>query len=118
MDLVALSGLKSDRSAAQEIHRIKETVMAKVIEFYIPKSFRNPFVRPAQLQPGKLIDFSSQAKKSLPTRPAGEVLGWLLMETESAVAIGSEWASRLQGWLGRGHCMSCNATVIESTAGG
>ncbi len=95
MDLVALSGLKSDRSAAQEIHRIKEMVMAKVIEFYIPKSFRNPFVRAAQLQPGKLIDFSSQAKKSLPTRPAGEVLGWLLMETESDVAIGSQWSSRL-----------------------
>jgi hypothetical protein len=69
--------------------------MAKVIEFCIPKKFRNPFVRPAQLQPGKLIEFSSQAKKSVPTRPAGEVLGWLLMETESDVAIGSQWSSRL-----------------------
>jgi len=49
--------------------------MAKVIEFYVPKNFRNPFVRAAQPQPGKVIEFSSQAKKSVPTRPAGEVLG-------------------------------------------
>jgi hypothetical protein len=82
MDLVGLSGLKPDRSAAQEIHRIKEMVMAKVIKFYIPKSFRNPFVRPAQLQPGKLIDFSSQAKKSLLTRPADAVVAWLLEATD------------------------------------
>jgi hypothetical protein len=81
MDLVGLSGLKSDRSAAQEIHRIKEMVVAKVIKFYIPKSFRNPFVRAAQPQPGKLIEFSSQAKKSLQTRSAGGVLAWLLEAT-------------------------------------
>jgi hypothetical protein len=90
MDLVGLSGLKSDRSAAQEIHRIKEMVMAKVIEFYIPKSFRNPFVRPAQLQPGKLIDFSSQTKKSAPTRPGGGVLAWLLAAATPNRAVGSE----------------------------
>ena len=90
MDFVGLSGLKSDRTAAQEIHRIKEMVMAKVIKFYIPKSFRNPFVRPAQLQPGKLIDFSSQAKKSLPTQPADAVVAWLLEATEPNRAVGSE----------------------------
>jgi len=64
--------------------------MAKVIEFYVPKNFRNPFVRPAQLQPGKLIEFSSQAKKSIPTRPAGGVLAWLLEATEPNRAVGSE----------------------------
>ncbi len=69
--------------------------MAKVIEFYVPKNFRNAFVLAAQPQPGKVIEFSSQAKKSVPTRPAGEVLGWLLMETESDVAVGSQWPSRL-----------------------
>jgi len=63
--------------------------MAKVIEFYIPKSFRNPFVRPAQLQPGKLIDFSSQAKKS-PTQPADAVVAWLLEATEPNRAVVSE----------------------------
>jgi hypothetical protein len=62
--------------------------MAKVIEFYIPNSFRNPFVRPAQLQPRKLIEFSSQAKKSVPTRPAGGVLA--LEATEPNRAVGSE----------------------------
>jgi hypothetical protein len=67
--------------------------MAKVIEFYVPKSFRNPFVRAAQPQRGKGIQFSSQAKqakKSVPTRPACEVLGWLLAVTESDVAVGIE----------------------------
>jgi hypothetical protein len=47
--------------------------MAKVIEFYVPKNFRNPFVRAAQPQPGKLIEFCSQAQKSVRTRPAGGV---------------------------------------------
>ena len=64
--------------------------MAKVIEFYVPKNFRNPFVRAAQPQPGKVIEFSSQAKKSVPTRPAGEVLGWLLTVTGSDLAVGIE----------------------------
>jgi hypothetical protein len=64
--------------------------MAKVIEFYIPKSFRNPFVRPPDPQPGKLLEFSSQPKKSLPTRSAGGVLAWLLEATEPNRAVGSE----------------------------
>jgi hypothetical protein len=73
-----------------EIHRIKEIVMAKVIEFYVPRNFRNPFVRAAQPQPGKVIEFCSQAKKSVPTRPAGGVLGWLLAVSESDLAVGIE----------------------------
>jgi hypothetical protein len=64
--------------------------MAKVIEFCIPKNFRNPFVRTAQPQRGKVIEFTSRAKKSAPTRPAGEVLGWLLALTESDLAVGIE----------------------------
>lgn len=64
--------------------------MAKVIEFYVPKNFRNPFARPTQLQPGKVIEFCSEAKKSVPTRPAGKVLGWLLAVTESDLAVGIE----------------------------
>jgi hypothetical protein len=62
--------------------------MAKIIEFCIPKSSRNPFVRPAEPQPG--IDFSSQAKKSLPTRQGGAVVAWLLEATEPNRAVGSE----------------------------
>jgi len=68
--------------------------MAKVIEFYMPKNFGKAFVRAAQPQPGKIIEFCSKAKKSFPTRPAGEVLGWLLMATVCDVAVGGEWPSR------------------------
>jgi hypothetical protein len=64
--------------------------MAKVIVFYVPKNFRNAFVRPAQPQPGKVIEFCSQAKKSLPPRPTGGAPGWLLAETESDLAVGIE----------------------------
>jgi hypothetical protein len=38
--------------------------MAKVIEFYVPKSFRKPLKWAPQLQCGKVIEFCSQAKKS------------------------------------------------------
>jgi len=62
--------------------------MAKLIEFYIPRSFRNSFARTAQPQRRKVIEFSSQDKKSVPTRPAGEGLGWLLALAESDLAVG------------------------------
>jgi hypothetical protein len=64
--------------------------MAKVIEFYVPKKFRNPFVRRAKPQPGKLVEFRSQAKTSVPNRPASGVLAWLLAATESDLAVGIE----------------------------
>jgi hypothetical protein len=64
--------------------------MAKVIEFYLQAKFRTPFVRAAQPQPGKVIEFCSEAKKSVPARPAGEDLGWLLAMTESDLAVGIE----------------------------
>ena len=67
--------------------------MAKGIEFYIPKNFRNTFVRAGQPQPGKVIEFCSQSKKSGPTRPAGGVLRWLLAGAESNRAVGSESSS-------------------------
>ena len=38
--------------------------MAKVIEFYVPKNFRKPSKCASQLQCGKIIEFSSQTKKS------------------------------------------------------
>ena len=43
---------------------IKETVMAKVIEFYTPKNFRKPLNRTLQLQRGKVIEFCMHTKKS------------------------------------------------------
>jgi hypothetical protein len=38
--------------------------MAKVIEFYVPKSFRKPLKWAPQLQCEKVIEFCSQTKKS------------------------------------------------------
>ncbi len=43
---------------------VKETVMAKVIEFYIPKNFRKPLSTGAQPQLGKIIEFGPQTKRS------------------------------------------------------
>jgi len=45
-------------------HKIKEIVMAKVIEFYIPKNFRKPLKFAPQLQCGKVIEFRLETKKS------------------------------------------------------
>ena len=38
--------------------------MAKVIEFYIPKTLQKPSRQVLQLQCGKVIEFCSQTKKS------------------------------------------------------
>jgi hypothetical protein len=43
---------------------IKEIVMAKVIEFYIPKYFWKPLMWASQLQLGRVIEFCSLTKKS------------------------------------------------------
>jgi hypothetical protein len=45
-------------------HKIKEIVMAKVIEFYMPKNFRKPLRTAAQPQLGKIIEFYPQTKRS------------------------------------------------------
>jgi len=45
-------------------HEIKEIVMAKVIEFYVPKNFQKPLKWASQLQCGKVMEFCSQTKKS------------------------------------------------------
>ena len=42
----------------------KEVAMAKVIEFYIPKNFRNSFKWVPELQRGKILEFCPQTKKS------------------------------------------------------
>ena len=43
---------------------IKGVVMAKVIEFYIPTSFRKPMKWVPEIQRGKLLEFRSQIRKS------------------------------------------------------
>ena len=43
---------------------IEEVVMAKVIEFYIPKNFRKSFKWVPELQRGKILEFCPQTKKS------------------------------------------------------
>jgi len=43
---------------------VKEIVMAKVIEFDIPKNFRKPLRTAAQPQLGKIIEFCPQTKRS------------------------------------------------------
>jgi hypothetical protein len=69
---------------------IKEIVVAKIIEFYLPKGFRRAFVRAAQAQPAKLIEFCSREKASISIPPVGGALGWLLAATESDHAVGIE----------------------------
>jgi len=43
---------------------IEEVVMAKVIEFYIPRNFRKSFKWVPELQRGKILEFCPQTKKS------------------------------------------------------
>jgi hypothetical protein len=43
---------------------IKEVVMAKVIEFYIPTRFRRPLKTAPPAQFGKIVEFCPPAKKS------------------------------------------------------
>ena len=48
-----------------KIYKEQEVVMAKVIEFYIPKQFRKPLKwAAAAAQCGKIVEFGSQTKKS------------------------------------------------------
>ena len=47
-----------------ERNEVKEVVMAKVIEFYVPKNFRKPLKCAPALHCGKIIEFCSPTKKS------------------------------------------------------
>jgi hypothetical protein len=46
------------------VREIKEVVMAKVIEFYIPTRFRRPLKTAPPAQFGKIVEFCLRAKKS------------------------------------------------------
>jgi hypothetical protein len=56
---------RSQEAEAQSFHKIEEEdVMARIVEFYIPTSFRRKVTPVQHSQPGKLIEFSLPAKKS------------------------------------------------------
>jgi len=61
MDMVGLGELEIVFRPART-DAMQEIVMAKVIEFYVPKNFR--MARVSQSQHGKVIEFCSRAKKS------------------------------------------------------
>ena len=61
---VAAGVLEPVRTSAQGFMKSRRMVMAKVIEFYVPKNFPKRRKWFPQLQLGKLIEFSLQAKKS------------------------------------------------------
>ena len=46
------------------VREIKEVVVAKVIEFYIPTRFRRPLKTAAQAQLGKIVEFCLPTRKS------------------------------------------------------
>ena len=77
-------------SLPTETHRIKQRIMEKVIEFYVPKRFRKAFVRADQAQLGKVIEFCSRATAPAPIPPSGGVITWLMSGTGSSPAAGSE----------------------------
>jgi len=60
MDLVALELRASAVTMLQE----GDVVVAKVIEFYIPKNFRKPVKWTPPLECGKVIEFCVPVKKS------------------------------------------------------
>ena len=62
--MVRLLHLELLAASPAKVHTIKEGVMAKVIEFYVPKNFRKPLKWAPQLQCGRVIEFCSQTKKS------------------------------------------------------
>jgi hypothetical protein len=70
LDLVLWMVLVGDRSSEvskipeARKHGVRRLVMAKVIEFYVPKNFQSSQKRAQQLQLGKVIEFRSEAKKS------------------------------------------------------
>lgn len=66
LQIVLVGGRNSQNSKGPDVrkHGLRRSVMAKVIEFYIPKNFQSPNMWAPQLQLGKVIEFRSAAKKS------------------------------------------------------
>ena len=51
-------------AAGPQKDEIKDMVMAKVIEFYVPKHFKKPVQGAPQAQSARIIEFCSQTRKS------------------------------------------------------
>jgi hypothetical protein len=64
MDLVAPLEFERRMAAGHQKDQIEEIVMAKVIEFYVPQRFQRPFAGGPHAQAAKVIEFSSQTRKS------------------------------------------------------
>jgi hypothetical protein len=60
----AIGARKLIAASPTKTRKIKEIVMAQVIEFYIPNNFPKPLKWAAQLQRGKVIEFRPQTRKS------------------------------------------------------
>jgi hypothetical protein len=67
-------------------------IMEKPIEFYIPKRFRQAFVRADQAQAGKVIEFCPGRKAQASIRPSGGFIAWSLSGTASSPAADNESA--------------------------
>lgn len=48
---------------------VQEIVMAKLIEFYVPRNFRKPLRSDSRLQPGRVLEFYSLTNKSAELNP-------------------------------------------------
>jgi len=63
---------------------MKASAMAKVIEFYVPRSFRKPLNWAPQLEWGKVIEFRPRTKQNSLAQPlvclgtSGEYVGTLI----------------------------------------
>jgi hypothetical protein len=64
--------------------------MEKVIEFYVPKCFREVFARADRAQPGKVIEFCSRAKAPRSIPPFGGIIARRPSGTVPCPAAGSE----------------------------
>jgi hypothetical protein len=65
MDLVARLEVETRMGVwPTERNEIEEVVMAKAIEFYVPKNFRKPLKWVPALRCGTIIEFCSPTKKS------------------------------------------------------
>jgi hypothetical protein len=64
MDLVTDGSRTRTGVWPTERNEIEEGVMAKVIEFYVPKNFRRPLNWAPALRCGTIIEFCSPTKKS------------------------------------------------------
>jgi hypothetical protein len=54
-----------EEGISQERSALEESSMAKVIEFYVPNNFRPQLKWAPQVQMGKVIEFPSEAERSL-----------------------------------------------------